>query len=152
MALGQAGDLVEDIGQDIDGVGHDDVDRVGRMLYDLRDDGLGDVDVGLRQIQTGLAGLTRNTGGQNDHVGALRVLIAAGIDRNRRTERHALTDVQRLAHRLGFVDVDHDNFRCNAVDRHGVGNGGTNAARADNRNFLSHMYSSYFRLRRNARP
>ena len=149
LLLRQAGDLGEDIRQDVDRVGHDDVDRVGRVLDDLRDDGLGDVDIDLRQLQAGLSGLARDAGGQDDDVGILRVLVSARVDRDGGTEGNALADVQRLAHGLRFIDVDHDDLRGDAVDRHGVGDGGTYAACSDDRNFLTHvcfLHFSSFRL------
>ena len=144
LLLGQAGDLGKYVGEDVHGVGHDDVDGVGGVFYDLGGDGLGDVDVGLRQVKTGLAGLSGHAGGQDHDVGILGILIAARVDGDGRTESHALTDVQGLAHCLALVDVDHDHLGRDVIDRHGVGDGGANGAGPDDSNLFAHTCFLHF--------
>ena len=102
----EAGGLAELIGQDIDGIAYDDVNRIRRVLYYLGDDAFGNVDVGLRQIQAGLAGLSCHAGGQDDNVGILCVRIASRVNRCRGAERRSLPDIQRLSQRLFRVDID----------------------------------------------
>ena len=58
LMLRKAGDLVENVGQNIYGVGNDDIDRIRRGLNDLRCNFLENVNIALRQLQPGLAGLS----------------------------------------------------------------------------------------------
>lgn len=51
------------------GVGDNDESAVGAVLDDLGDDGLEDVDVPLHQVQTALALLLANTGGDHHQAG-----------------------------------------------------------------------------------
>ena len=132
MALGNAGDLVEHVGQHVDRVGDDDIDRVRRGGGDLRGDVLEDVDVGLRQLQPALPGLAGKTRGDDDDVGARRGVIVAGTDDRRGTERRALINVHRLAERLLLVDVDQDDLGRGTLDHQVVCDRGADAACADN--------------------
>ena len=140
VILGNAGELQEGIGQNVDRVADDDIDRVGRILRDLGDDHLGDVHIGLRQLKAGLAGLSGNAGRQDHDVRAGSVAVVAGIDRARVAERRALTDVERLTKRLLAVDVDHHDLGRETHDRQRVGNGRTDAAGSDDCNFVHSKY------------
>ena len=132
VALGHAGDLVEHVGQHVDRVGDDDIDRVRRGGGDLRGDVLEDVDVGLRQLQPALPGLAGKTRGDDDDVGARRGVIVAGADDRRGTERRTLINVHRLAERLLLVDVDQDDLGRGTLDHQIVCDRGADAACADN--------------------
>ena len=135
---GQAGDLAEHVGQDVHRVADQDVDGVGSMADDVGGDALEDVDVGLGQIDAALAGLPGDAGGDDDHVGAFRVAVTAGVDLGLGGEGGGLPDVHGLAQSLLGVDVDEDDLRGNAVDRQGVGDGGANASCADDGDFVCH--------------
>ena len=137
-ALRDAGDAVEGVGQHVHRIADEHVQRVGRILHDLGRDGLENVDVDLAQLQAGLAGLAGNAGRDDDDIGARRVLIAAGIDLAGLHERRALADVHGLAQCLLGVDVDHHDLRNEPLHRHGIGDGGTHAACADDCNFVAH--------------
>lgn len=143
LTLRQAGDLCEHIGQHVDRVGDDDIDRIRRSLDDLRRDVLDDIDVGLRQIQTALTGLSRHTGGDDHNVRALGVLIVAGTHDRRRTERRALINIQCLAECLLLVDIDQQDLRCDSLDHQIVGNGRADAARANNSDFAHEDYHPF---------
>ena len=60
------------------------------------------------------------------------ISVAAGIDFACAQERSALADIHSFAQRLLGVDVDHDDFRGDVIDGHGVRNRGADAASADN--------------------
>ncbi len=68
LLLRQTGPLAEGIGQDVYRVGNDDVGGVRGIPGDLRNDGLGDVHVGLCQIQSRLTGFACDAGGQDHNV------------------------------------------------------------------------------------
>ena len=65
------GDLAEHIGQDIHGVGHDDVSGIGADGRDLGGNVFEDIHIGVDQVNAGLAGLAAHTGGDDDEVAAL---------------------------------------------------------------------------------
>ena len=116
--LRDAGDLAENVSQDIHGVGHDDVGGIGADRGDLGHDALEDVDVGIDQIDTGLAGLAAHAGGDDNDIAALSGIIVAGVYVYRLAEqRRALMDVHGLAHRLIFVDIDDHDFVGDVLER-----------------------------------
>ena len=139
----QAGALAEGVGQNIDRVADDQVDGVGRVARDLRDDALDDVDVRLRKVESRLARLSRDAGGNDDDVGILAVRIAARIDRARAAERRALANVERFAERLVVVDVDHDDFGSQTHDGQRVADGCTDAAASDDGDFIHTLIHPY---------
>ena len=143
MIFGHAGDLMEHIGQHVDRVGHDDIERVRRDRDDLGRDVLHDIDVDLRQLQTGLTGLARHAGRDDDDVGIGGSGIVAGTDDGRRAVRHALIDVQRLAERLRPVDVDQNDLRCDPLDHQVIRDGCPHIASADNSD-LTHCDTPLF--------
>ena len=113
------------------------------MLDDIGSDVLEDIHVGLGQLQAGLAGLAGEAGGNDHHIGACGVRIAAGPDNGGRAEGGALVDVHGLTERLLLIDVNEHDF-CGHVGRHHVvGDGGADAARADDRDFVAHNYFSF---------
>lgn len=69
-ALGQTGQLPGDIGEDIHGVGHNQQDRVGAVLDQLRNDSLQDVGVALHQIQTALTSTLTGTSCHDAQAGS----------------------------------------------------------------------------------
>ena len=130
-ALRQAGDLGEDIRQDVDRVGHDDVDRVGRVLDDLRDDGLEDGDVLVDQVQAGLTGLLVCPGGDNDKKTVSQIVIAPGRYFHGGTVRQAVTQVHGLALRLGPVYIYQHQLGKQALLQKSEGDGGTHRTAAN---------------------
>ena len=57
-------------------------------------------------------------------------------------ERRALADIHGFTQCLLGIDVNHDNFRYQALHCEGESDGGANAACADNRYFISHIRTS----------
>ena len=143
LVLGKPGNFVEHVGQHVHGIRNEDIDGLRRDAHNLRGDVLEDVDVHLRKLQPGLAGLSRKAGGDDHDVGVCRRLIVARTDDGGRTERRALIDVQRLAERLLLVDVDQHDLRSRTLNHQVVGNGRTDTARANHSN-LTHNRSRPF--------
>ena len=106
MVFRHAGNLVEDVGQHVDRVGDDHIERVRRNRDDLGRDVLHDIDVDLRQLQPALPGLARHAGRDDDDVGIRGRGIVAGTDDGRRAVRNTLIADQRFAERLRPVDIN----------------------------------------------
>ena len=143
LVLGKPGNFVEHVGQHVHGIRNEDIDGLRRDTHNLRGDVLEDVDVHLRKLQPGLAGLSRKAGGDDHDVGVCRRLIVARTDDGGRTERRALIDVQRLTERLLLVDVDQHDLGSRTLNHQVVGNGRADAARANHSN-LTHNRSRPF--------
>ena len=112
------------------------------MAGNLRNNLFRDIDIGLRKVKTGLTRFARNTGGDDNNVRVCGVAVASGIDGDRRAERRSLTNVERFTQSFLLVDVDHHNFRCNAVDCHGVSDRRADASCSDNGNLI-HVHSTF---------
>ena len=123
LVLRQAGSLIKNIRQNINGVGNDDVDRVRRSLDDLRRDLLDDIHVALRQLQPGLAGFSGKTRGDDHDVGVVGIVIVTGADDGRGAEGRALIDVQRLSEGFFPVDVDQQDLCGDSLNHQVVCNG-----------------------------
>ena len=110
-AFGNAGSFYELVCQNVNRVGDDYVKRVGASLCDQRNYRLCDVDVGLGKVKARLAGLSSNSGSEDDDVGALGVLVVSVANRNGAYKGSGLANVHRLAHRLFLDDVNDYDFR-----------------------------------------
>ena len=64
--LRKSGNFVESIGKYVNRIAYKDVDSIRSVTNDVRDNGFGDVDVGLCQFKTSLTGLSGNAGGKNN--------------------------------------------------------------------------------------
>ena len=136
----QVGELVECVGQNIYRITYYNISSVGCMSGDFRDNALGNVDIGLRQLQTGLTRLSCNTGCQDHNVRILCIHIAACVNGAGAAEGGALSDIQRFAQSLFAVDINHDDFGRHSHNGQRVRNGGTNAAGSDDGDFV-HKYT-----------
>ena len=137
LMLRKTGNLMEYVGQHVYGVGDKNINRLRRDAHNLRGNILEDVDVHLRQLESGLTRLPRKTGGDNHDIRVRCCLIVARADDGRRAEWRPLIDVQRLAERLLLVDVDQHDFRSGALNHQIVRNGCANAACTNHSN-LTH--------------
>ena len=133
--LRDTGGAVENIGQHIHRIGHNDKNGIGRMGHDLLGDILDNAGVGLDQVQPGLTGLSRNTGGDDDNVGPLGVSIVAAADNSGAAVSGALVDVQRLAVGLVLFHINQDNLTGDPHNHSVIGNCRADTAGANNRYF-----------------
>ena len=121
--------------------------RVGRVLDDVADHVLHDLVVGVQQVVAAHARLARNTGGDDDDVGVrgIRVVVGAENGRVAAFDGHGLQQVQSLALRNAFHDVDQDDIGqfCGGDP---MSRSGPHVASAHNSNFLAHMFLSTFAL------
>lgn len=108
------------VGEDIDGVGGDDEDRVGSGGGDLRDDGLEQGVVGLYQVETGLPGFLVHSGRDDDGRGVGAVGIAPRADLGL-GEVGGVRYVGGLAHGAVLVDVDEDDLGYETGEEQRVG-------------------------------
>ena len=145
LALGQTGVLQERIGQDIHGVRHQDINSVGGYLGDLVGNILDDTHVGLHQIQTGLAGLSADAGGDDNCLRACRVGIITCDNVTVADERGCLLNVKGFAHSSFGVDVDQNYFGCGASCQKGESGGCTDGSCTDDCNFLFHGCAPLYR-------
>ena len=141
MVFGEPGIFMENICEYIDGVAHDDVERIGRILRDLGNDHLGDIDIRLCKLEPGLAGLSCDTGCEYDDIRAGRIAVIAGVYRAGAAEGRTLADVKRFAESLFFVDVYHDDLGCETHDSKRISDRGADASGADNGYFVHDFLS-----------
>jgi len=114
--------FAKNIGQNVNRIADHDIDGIGSHAGNLGNDALGNVHVDLGQIQTGLAGASGHTGGNDHDIGALGILVITGIDVGRGNIRCTLTDIHCLAEGLLFIDVDQHDLRGIAADGKGIRN------------------------------
>ena len=107
MVLRQSGNLMKCIRQNVHRIADNNICSVRSVLGNLRNNALGDINIGLRQLQTGLTRLSRNTGGKDYNIGSCCIGVIARVNRTWSAKGQALTDVQRFSQRLLSIDVDH---------------------------------------------
>ena len=139
LILGQSGVLAELIGENVNGIAYNYIDGVRSILYDLRDDRLGYVDVLLCKVDSRLTGLSRASRGEDHDVRSGGVAVASRIDLRGSAERNALLYVHGLSEGLCLVDVDHYDLGSDTRYREGVGDRRTDAACSDNADFVAHL-------------
>ena len=135
-----AGDFMEHIRHDVHGIGDNDVNCVRGVFDHIGGNIPQDIHIGLRQLQPGLTGFAGKTGGDDHHLGTSGIGIIAGPDNGRRAEGGSLVNVHRLAKGFLLIDINEHDFRGNIGRHHVVCNGCANAARADDRDFVSHSF------------
>ena len=143
VALGQAGHLDGGIGEDVNGIGDDQQDTRETALADLRDDALEDGDVLVHQVKTGLAGLLRGAGGDDDDRGIGNIGIVAGVDLHGATERHAMRDIEGLSLGAVAVHIDKDHLGKEARLHEGERGGRAHESAADDSHLaiVNHLVS-----------
>ena len=141
LVFGKIGALAPCVGKNINRVAYDNISSVGSVLCNLRNDGFNDINVGLREVESGLAGLSCNAGGENYDIGVACVAVCSGIDGYRRAERCSLANVKRFSESLLFIDVDHYDLGCYTAYSESISNCRADASCANNGNFC-HKSSS----------
>ena len=145
--FGNTGDLGKGIGENIHRICHQNIDGIRCVLYDLGGDALENVYIGLSQLQTGLAGLTGHTGGDDDDIRTLSILIAAGTNDGRRAERSALVNIQCFAKSLFLIDINENDLAGNSLHHDIVGDGSTDTACANNSDLCRHDILPFYKLK-----
>jgi len=136
LGFGKTGHLDKRIGQYVNGIRNHDIGCIRANSRDLRSDLLQNIDIGLRQLKTGLIGLTGKTGGDDYDMATLCVLIIAGININRVIhKRSTMINVECFAECFVFIDIDKNDFGSNPLQCEGVSGCGTDAACADDGDF-----------------
>ena len=141
--LGDSRILCESVGENVNGVADDEVCGVGSIASYLGNDALDDIDVGLSEIESRLAGLSGDTRRNNYYVGALGVGVFARIYCAGIAEGSTLADIQRLAHSSFLIYIYHNDFVCDAVYGQGVCDSSAYVACSYNSD-LGHSYTSFF--------
>ena len=128
----QAGDLLGNMGCDINRVGDEHVDGVRSDLHEARNDGLENVDGGTDQFETGLTRLLTRTCGDDDHVGVTADLrIVGAIDGHGRIEAGAVLHVEDFGFDMLLGDVFEDDLTGDTALGGGEGERGTDCAGTD---------------------
>src|SRR5262249_12968679 len=136
--LGQTAALLQRPHHGVERVGNTDHERVRRILLDARSDLTHDLEVDVEQVVAAHAGLARNTGSDNAHIGALDGIVGIGAGKFGVEIVHwrCLGDIERLALRNALHDVEHHDvtkfFQSNEV-----GQRAANLADADQRNLVT---------------
>ena len=142
LMLRQTGNLGKYIGENIHGVGYDDINCGGGVLDGVLSHILDDVDVGLRQIQTGHAGLSGHATGDDDDVRTHDGRIIATTDDGGGVEGSALIDIQCFAEGFLLVYIHQNDLRGNTLDHKVVCYGSANITSANNTD-LTHMITFF---------
>ena len=111
MGLRQAGEFLQRPDHGVERVGDADDEGLRRIFPDAGADLLHDLEVDAEQIVAAHAGLARHAGGDDADIGALDagIVVDAGIARIETLDRRGLGDVEPLALRNAFGDVEHDD-------------------------------------------
>jgi hypothetical protein len=123
-------------------VGDYDENRIGRVFDDVTDHILHNFVVGVQQVVAAHARFARNTGRNHDDIGVrgIRIVIGAYNEGVASFDRHRLEQVQSLALRDAFDDIDQNHIGqlcgCNPMSR-----SGPHVASAYDSYFLAHAAS-----------
>jgi hypothetical protein len=93
----------------VERVGDADDERIGRVFLDAGADLLHHLEIDAQEIVAAHAGLARHAGGDDADLGVVERLIGigAGEVRVEAVDRRGLRDIERLALRDAFGDVEH---------------------------------------------
>ena len=128
----QARDLQGGVGDHVDRVGDQQQDRLRGDLEQPGDHRPGEGDVGLGQLQAGLARLLLGPGGDHHQVGPAADLDVVGADHGGLGhELEPVVEVEHLGPGLVGVDVVEGDGPADPPDQAGVGAGGPDAAGPD---------------------
>ena len=116
LILGNAGDLVEHIGQNINRIGNDDINGIGSIFGDILSNTLQNADIGLCQIQTSHTGFSGNSAGDHNDVGVCGILIITGANDCGGAERGTLIYIKCFTDSLLLVDIHKNDFRGHALN------------------------------------
>jgi len=144
LACGETGILDKGVGEDVNGVADDDIDRVGTVACDLGSDLAHQLGIDACQLQTGLAGLSADTGGDDHDVRACRIGIIPCENVQGGGEGGTVNDIHSFAFCFGTIDIDQHDLGSEAVLSQGVSYGSTYVSDTEDGNFLAHVVSPYF--------
>ena len=142
-SFGQPGDVLRDVAHRVERVRDDDQDRVGARGDDLLGDGPDDLLVRRDEVVAAHPRLARQPGRDHDDLRAGRLLVAvrAGDVRLVAEHRRGLVDVEGLALRKAFLDVDEHDVRVVAT-RDLLRAGRADVAGSDDSDLPSHPLAS----------
>ena len=132
LVLRQTGNLLGDMGGDVDRVGDEHEDGVRGDLHETRNDGLEDVDGGTDELETGLARLLARTCGDDDHVRVTADFrIVAACDGHGRIEAGAVLHVEHFGLDTFLGDVFEHDLTGDTALGGGEGESGADCAGTD---------------------
>ena len=140
---GKATDLICGLRHGVQRVRDDDKDGVRRMMNDLADHVVHNFVVGIQKIIAAHARLARDSSGDDDDVGVggVSVIVSAEDGGVALLDGHGLEEIESLALRNAFDDIDKDDvgefFRSDPM-----GSGGAYISRSDDGDFLTHSIPS----------
>ena len=107
--LGQAAGLLQRPHHGVERIGDADDEGVGRVFLDAGADLLHHLEVDAEEIVAAHAGLARHAGGDDADLGAVDRLVGIGAGQLgvEAVDRRGLREVERLALRNAFRDVEH---------------------------------------------
>ena len=143
LMLRQTRVFEECVGQDVYGVGNHDIGCVGSVFHDLIRDALDDLDVGLRQLESRLSGLSAKTRGDDDSLRADCVAVITRIDVAVVEEGGCLLDVKCLSQRSFGVDVDENDLRYCVACKQRIRGCRSDGTRTDNGYLCFHVVPSF---------
>lgn len=138
LACGKTGILDEGVSENINGVADNDVYCVGAVACDLGSDLRHQLGVDTGKLQTGLTGLSADTGGDDDDIGACRIGIIACINVQGRGEGRTVDDIHCLALCFRAVDINENDLGSETVLCQGVRYGSAYVADTENGNLFAH--------------
>ena len=121
------------------------MDRVRRMLYDLRRNFADHVHISLREVDPGLAGLTGHTRCDDHYIGILRIFISPRINLDRGEQngvpwRISIASPSALSVLTSIITISGSE----SVNRHRIRDRGTDASSANDRYFPAHYHPPKF--------
>jgi hypothetical protein len=111
LVLRQAGELLQRPDHRVERVGDADDEGVGGVFLDARADLFHHLQVDAEKVVAAHAGLARHAGGDDAHIRALDPLVGIGAGERRveAVDRRGFRDVEALALRNAFRDVEQDD-------------------------------------------
>ena len=123
------------MGHDIDGICHDQQNRVGRVREDGRDDLPKDFRVPLQQLQARFARFLGDPSGNNHDLRAGQIRIIARAHGQWMRERNCMLDIVGFSLGASPIQIDQHDFPAHAAHDQSVSRGGPDHAAANNANF-----------------
>jgi hypothetical protein len=112
-----SGELLADIGQNVDRIGGDDQDRPGGMPVELADDVPENGGVAVEHLQTRLTRFLRHAGADHDQLDLFQAFIRAGPHNDGLAKGLAVHEVHGFAFGLIAVLVDKDDLAAQAAQK-----------------------------------
>ena len=133
----KAGQLLRDMGQDINGIGHDKENALIIAFGNLRNDRAKNGGILFYQIKARFAHLLAGAR-RNDNDGGIHdIIIVSSVDVHRGRKDHAVTDIHGFPFRPFPVHIDKDQFRKKSLFHQGKGTCSPDHTAANNGNLSS---------------